>query len=371
MCTTIVRRACCRQCNGLDSTKCRDFRCDETCSDPAAAATSARRRRKKRSWLLSLLTFAFASGVVLFLAASSVVGFYVWKASRDLPDYERLAKYEPPVMTRIHANDGALMAEYARERRIFVPINVVPKMVIQAFLAAEDRRFYEHGGLDFTGIARAIYKNFQNWGKRRPRGCVHHHPAGGQEFPAVQQAGPGPQVQGGAARHPHRAHLPEGEDPRALSQRDLSRHGLVRHRRRGAELLRQGAGGTGARGGGLSRRPAQGAQQLPSLPQGQGSHRAAQLDPRSDGRGGLRPGRSGKGRQGQGRSRSTSARSAPRSTPPTISPRKCGAGWSRCTARMASTAAPSAPAVAAMASTAASRSGPRSIPRCRRSDAGC
>ena len=56
----------------------------------------SKRRRKKRSWLLSLLTFAFASGVVLFLAASSVVGFYVWKASRDLPDYERLAKYEPP-----------------------------------------------------------------------------------------------------------------------------------------------------------------------------------------------------------------------------------------------------------------------------------
>ena len=89
----------------------------------------------------------------------------MWQASRDLPDYERLAKYEPPVMTRIHANDGTLMAEYARERRIFVPINVIPKMVIQAFLAAEDRRFYEHGGLDFTGIARAIYKNFQNWGK--------------------------------------------------------------------------------------------------------------------------------------------------------------------------------------------------------------
>lgn len=131
----------------------------------------SKRRRKKRSWLLSLLTFAFASGVVLFLAASSVVGFYVWQASRDLPDYERLAKYEPPVMTRIHAADGNLMAEYARERRIFVPINVIPKVVIQAFLAAEDRRFYEHGGLDFAGIARAVYKNFQNWGKRRPEGA--------------------------------------------------------------------------------------------------------------------------------------------------------------------------------------------------------
>jgi penicillin-binding protein 1A len=126
----------------------------------------AERRRRRRSWLLGLLTFAFASGVMLFIAALGVAGFYVWMASRDLPDYEKLAKYEPPVMTRIHAADGSLMAEYARERRIFVPINVIPKTVIQAFLSAEDRRFYEHGGLDFMGIARALVKNFQRKGKR-------------------------------------------------------------------------------------------------------------------------------------------------------------------------------------------------------------
>jgi penicillin-binding protein 1A len=139
---------------------------------PILPPVPPRRRRRRRSWLLSLLAFAFASGGVLFLAGLSVAGYFVWKASRDLPDYERLAKYEPPVMTRIHANDGTLMAEYARERRIFVPINVVPKMVIKAFLAAEDRRFYEHGGLDFAGIVRALYRNFQNWGKgRRPEGA--------------------------------------------------------------------------------------------------------------------------------------------------------------------------------------------------------
>jgi penicillin-binding protein 1A len=130
-----------------------------------------RKRRRRRSWLLSLLGFAFASAVVLFLAASGAVGFLVWKASRDLPDYESLAKYEPPVMTRIHAHDGSLMAEYARERRIFVPINVVPKLVIAAFLSAEDKRFYEHGGLDFTGIVRAVINNLQNYGKRRPEGA--------------------------------------------------------------------------------------------------------------------------------------------------------------------------------------------------------
>ena len=130
-----------------------------------------RKRRRRRSWLLSLLGFGFASAVVLFVAASGVVGFFVWKASRDLPDYDSLSKYEPPVMTRIHAHDGSLMAEYARERRIFVPINVVPKLVIAAFLSAEDKRFYEHGGLDFTGIARALINNVQNYGKKRPEGA--------------------------------------------------------------------------------------------------------------------------------------------------------------------------------------------------------
>jgi penicillin-binding protein 1A len=130
-----------------------------------------KKRRRRRSWLLGLLGFGFASAVVMFVAASGVAGFLIWQASRDLPGYESLANYEPPVMTRIHAHDGSLMAEYARERRIFVPINVIPKQVIAAFLSAEDKRFYEHGGLDFTGIVRAIVNNLQNYGKKRPEGA--------------------------------------------------------------------------------------------------------------------------------------------------------------------------------------------------------
>ena len=129
-----------------------------------------RKRPRRKSFLLSLLGFGFAAGVVLFLAASAAVGYLLWDASKDLPSYESLARYEPPVMTRIHAHDGALISEYARERRIFVPINTVPKMVIGAFLSAEDKRFFEHGGLDFLGIARAVWRNFQNPG-RRPEGA--------------------------------------------------------------------------------------------------------------------------------------------------------------------------------------------------------
>ncbi len=117
-----------------------------------------KKRRRRKSLLLSLLGLGFAGFVIIVVVGSGIVGFVLMQASQDLPDYESLAKYEPPVMTRIHAHDGALIAEFARERRIFVPINTVPKLVIAAFLSAEDKRFYEHGGLDFKGIARAVYR---------------------------------------------------------------------------------------------------------------------------------------------------------------------------------------------------------------------
>ncbi|HEY8194996.1 MAG TPA: penicillin-binding protein 1A [Hyphomicrobium sp.] len=126
---------------------------------PTLPPPAAPRKRKKRrkSLLLSFLGFSFATFVLLFIAGSAGAGFLVWQASRDLPDYESLSKYEPPVMTRIHAHDGSLIAEFARERRIFVPINTIPKRVIGAFLSAEDRRFYEHGGIDPQGVLRAVF----------------------------------------------------------------------------------------------------------------------------------------------------------------------------------------------------------------------
>ncbi|MFN3868791.1 MAG: penicillin-binding protein 1A [Hyphomicrobiaceae bacterium] len=108
--------------------------------------------------MLGFLGWSFGTFVLLFVIGSAAAGLVIYRASQDLPDYESLAKYEPPVMTRIHAHDGSLIAEYARERRIFVPINTVPKLLIAAFLSAEDKRFYEHGGLDMQGIGRAVFK---------------------------------------------------------------------------------------------------------------------------------------------------------------------------------------------------------------------
>ncbi|HVZ50676.1 MAG TPA: penicillin-binding protein 1A [Pseudolabrys sp.] len=122
--------------------------------------------------MLRFLGFLFAAGTILFVVGVAGVAGLLWHFSKDLPDYSQLQDYEPPVMTRVHAADGSLVAEYARERRLYIPIQAVPKLVINAFLAAEDKNFYEHGGLDFTGIARAAFNYVQNFGSnRRPQGA--------------------------------------------------------------------------------------------------------------------------------------------------------------------------------------------------------
>ena len=122
--------------------------------------------------ILRFFGFLFAAGTILFVVGVAAAAGLLWHFSKDLPDYSQLQDYEPPVMTRVHAADGSLVGEYARERRLYIPIQAVPKMVIHAFLAAEDKNFYEHGGLDFLGIARAAVNYLQNFGSsRHPQGA--------------------------------------------------------------------------------------------------------------------------------------------------------------------------------------------------------
>jgi penicillin-binding protein 1A len=123
-------------------------------------------------FLVRFMGFLFAAGTVVFLVGVAAVAGLIWHYSKDLPDYSQLRDYEPPVMTRVHASDGALLGEYSKERRLYLPIQAVPKLVINAFLAAEDKNFYEHGGIDFTGMARAAVLFAQNYGSnRRPQGA--------------------------------------------------------------------------------------------------------------------------------------------------------------------------------------------------------
>src|ERR1700704_788898 len=122
--------------------------------------------------LLRFMGFLFAAGAIVFVVGVAAAAGLLWHYSKSLPDYSQLQDYEPAVMTRVHASDGSLLAEYARERRLYIPIQAVPKLVTNAFVAAEDKNFYEHGGIDFSGIARAALLYVQQYGRgRRPQGA--------------------------------------------------------------------------------------------------------------------------------------------------------------------------------------------------------
>src|SRR6266704_6198523 len=129
-------------------------------------------RTKPMRFLLRFLGWVFAGGTIVFIVGMAVVAVTLVYFSQSLPDYSQLQDYEPAVMTRVHAADGSLLAEYARERRLYIPVQAVPKLVINAFVAAEDKNFYEHGGIDFSGIARAAMLYVQQYGSgRRPQGA--------------------------------------------------------------------------------------------------------------------------------------------------------------------------------------------------------
>ena len=122
--------------------------------------------------MVRLIGYFFGIGIMLALLVAAGVAIYVGDLAKDLPDYEVLAKYEPPVTTRVHASDGSLMAEFAREKRLYLPIQAIPDRVKAAFLSAEDKNFYNHPGIDVTGLMRAVITNLQNFGTgRRPVGA--------------------------------------------------------------------------------------------------------------------------------------------------------------------------------------------------------
>ena len=98
--------------------------------------------------LLQIIIALGAATLLIGIFGTIGVGGVFWHFGRGLPDYKQLVGYEPPTVTRIHAGDGSLLAEFAREKRAFVPISNIPKKVIKAFLSAEDKKFYEHHDVD-------------------------------------------------------------------------------------------------------------------------------------------------------------------------------------------------------------------------------
>ena len=109
--------------------------------------------------MLRLLGWIFGFGMFAALAGIAVAAVYLTNVAAGLPDYTVLKDYQPPVTTRVHAADGTLLAEFARERRLFQPIETVPPLLVHAFLSAEDKDFYSHGGIAIDGVFRAVRDN--------------------------------------------------------------------------------------------------------------------------------------------------------------------------------------------------------------------
>lgn len=114
-------------------------------------------------FFLHLMVFGMTAAIFGGLAVMLFIQYY----SRDLPNFDQLENYNPPHLTRLYSADGKILEEYATETRLFVPITSIPLRLRQAFLAAEDRNFYEHSGIDFQGLARAAATNIMNMGRGR------------------------------------------------------------------------------------------------------------------------------------------------------------------------------------------------------------
>jgi penicillin-binding protein 1A len=134
-------------------------------SGPARRSANVERSGGGGGWVGAVFEFigvGLAVGAISIIGAASFAAWYLNQLNQGLPDYQVLSEYAPPVTTRVYAGDGSLVAEFARERRLFVPIEAIPDHVKFAFVSAEDKSFYEHTGLDVRGIVRAQVSNIGN-----------------------------------------------------------------------------------------------------------------------------------------------------------------------------------------------------------------
>ena len=104
--------------------------------------------------LIALSAFLLLSGILILSI--------LWTYSNNIPDYKFLKKYKPPVSSKVYSGNGELVADFSKEKRIFVPYNSIPKNVIYSFLSAEDKNFFSHPGVDAKGVLRAFINNISN-----------------------------------------------------------------------------------------------------------------------------------------------------------------------------------------------------------------
>ena len=109
-----------------------------------------------------IFNYAIKVCISIFLFSTFLIFSAFWYFSYGLPDYKKLSNYEPSVLSRVYAESGELIGEFAIEKRLFIPFNSIPDKVINSFLSAEDKNFFDHPGIDAKGVTRAVIKNIDN-----------------------------------------------------------------------------------------------------------------------------------------------------------------------------------------------------------------
>jgi len=109
-----------------------------------------------------IFNYAIKVCISIFLFSTFLIFSAFWYFSYGLPDYKKLSSYEPSVLSRVYAESGELIGEFAIEKRLFIPFNSIPEKVINSFLSAEDKNFFNHPGIDAKGVTRAVIKNIDN-----------------------------------------------------------------------------------------------------------------------------------------------------------------------------------------------------------------
>ena len=112
--------------------------------------------------MLKLFKKIVLLGVICLFLSFSTLFYYLWKISPELPSYDELKNYNPNLTSRVYTSDGLLLDKYFVQERIFVPINRIPKDLINSFISAEDKNFFNHVGIDILAIIRASLTNILN-----------------------------------------------------------------------------------------------------------------------------------------------------------------------------------------------------------------
>ena len=289
----------------------------------SAARSAARTGRRRRSWLAASSIGAPCSSVWGLISTVALVVYY----ASQLPPIDQLAVPKRPPNIAILADDGSLIANRGDTGGPAIRLIDLPPYLPKAFVAIEDRRFYDHIGIDPLGVARALMRDVDR--EERHRGRLDADPAAGEEPVPDPGAHAVAQDPGGDPGAVARAPVFEGPDPRALSQPRLLRLGRLWGRGGGAEIFRQERALRDPAGSRAARGADEVADQARAQPQPRGRQRARRRGHHRDGRAGPHHRGDGQVRARQSRPRWSTTRAQARSTTsPTTS-------WTRSTTRSA------------------------------------